>query len=125
MQVPINHSKPQIKGDQYDSQEADPCPGAEASYSGEFQWRSIREQGVLHNKNGWKSYWDDTTKTPYAYNAAKKQYVTFDDPDSLSAKVDYAKKHKLQGIMLWSLDMVSSVVSTRRIQQQVWICLLT
>ncbi|KAL1935622.1 hypothetical protein VTP01DRAFT_4762 [Rhizomucor pusillus] len=108
MQVPINHSKPQIKGDKYDTEEADPCPGAKASYSGEFQWRAIQEEGILHNKNGWKSYWDASTETPYAYNAAKKQFVTFDDPHSLSAKAKYAKELNLQGIMLWSLDMDDS-----------------
>lgn len=113
MQVPINHSKPQIKGDKYDAEEADPCPGAKASYSGEFQWRAIQEEGILHNKNGWKSYWDASTETPYAYNAAKKQFVTFDDPHSLSAKAKYAKELNLQGIMLWSLDMVSSTYTQR------------
>lgn len=95
-----------IQGDQYDTKGADPCPGAVAAYSGEFQWRSIKAAGVLQNKNGWKSYWSSINQTPYAYKSSNKQFVTFDDPKSMTLKAQYAKKQHLGGVMMWSLEMV-------------------
>ncbi|ORZ02617.1 glycoside hydrolase [Syncephalastrum racemosum] len=101
----INTSKPQIKGDRYDEREKDPCPGSKASYSGEYQWRSIVAQNIPHNGNGWKTYRSTETKTPYAYNIKHHRFLTYDDPRSLHAKVDYALAKRLGGIMLWSLEM--------------------
>ena len=103
--VPMNTTA--IQGDQYDTKSADPCPGAVATYSGEMQWRTIKELGILQNKNGWKSYWSSVNKTPYAFKASDSQFVTFDDPQSLTLKAQYAKKQNLGGIMMWSLEMVS------------------
>ncbi|KAG2188217.1 hypothetical protein INT44_000969 [Umbelopsis vinacea] len=101
--VPMNTNA--IQGDQYDTKGADPCPGAVAAYSGEMQWRTIKELGILQNKNGWKSYWSSANKTPYAFKATDSQFVTFDDPKSLTLKAQYAKKQNLGGIMMWSLEM--------------------
>ena len=100
----IDHNRPQIQADEYDSYSAEPCPGTtRKSYSGEMQWRSIK-QSVLSNKS-WKKYYSSDTRTPFAYNDQQKQFLSFDDPQSLKAKVDYIKKYKLGGIMFWSLEM--------------------
>ncbi|KAI7851020.1 glycoside hydrolase superfamily [Circinella umbellata] len=100
----INHSHPQIQADQHDSYASEPCPGAtKKSYSGEMQWRSIK-QSVLSN-NSWRKYYNSDTRTPFAYNDQQKQFLSFDNPQSLKAKVDYVKKYKLGGIMFWSLEM--------------------
>ncbi|KAH8547829.1 glycoside hydrolase superfamily [Umbelopsis sp. PMI_123] len=101
--VPMNPNP--IQGDQYDTKSADPCPGAVATYSGEMQWRTIKQLGILQNHNGWKSYWSSINKTPYAYKSSNKQFVTFDDPESLTLKAQYAKKQNLGGVMMWSLEM--------------------
>ncbi|KAJ2964637.1 hypothetical protein NQZ79_g522 [Umbelopsis isabellina] len=101
--VPLNPTA--IQGDQYDTKGADPCPGAVAAYSGEMEWRSVAAEGILQNKNGWKVYWDETNKTPYAYKASKKQFVSFDDAASLHLKAAYAKKQQIGGVMIWSLEM--------------------
>lgn len=94
-----------VKGDDYDEMGADPCPGAHKSYSGSFQWRSIASSGLLSNKNGWKSYWDKDSTTPYAYHEKSKKFLSFDDPQSLKDKIDYIKKNNLGGAMIWSLEM--------------------
>ncbi|GAA5811790.1 hypothetical protein MFLAVUS_005233 [Mucor flavus] len=94
-----------VKGDEYDEMGADPCPGAQKSYSGSFQWRSIASSGLLSNKNGWKSYWDKASTTPYAYHEKSKTFLSFDDPQSLEDKIDYIKKNNLGGAMIWSLEM--------------------
>lgn len=106
MYVPMDTSD-QIRGDQYDSKEADPCPNAKASYSGQYEWRSIIEEGIPKNASGWTTYWDQGTMTPYSFKKDASQFLSFDDAESLKAKVQYAKKNKLGGVMMWSLEMVS------------------
>ncbi|KAI9317233.1 glycoside hydrolase [Dichotomocladium elegans] len=105
--VPIDHSKPQIQGDEFDTSSADPCPGCTPAYSGEMQWRSIAKQKIGLNaaSDEWAEYWDNSTRTPYAYRASSSQFLTFDNPRSLESKVTYAKEQKLGGFMLWSLEM--------------------
>lgn len=105
LNTPLDRSIKQIKGDKYDDFAKDPCPDSVASYSGEFQWRSIEESGAAYNASGWATFWDQKTSTPYAYNSDKHQFITFDNPDSLRLKAQYVKEHKLGGIMLWSLEM--------------------
>ncbi|KAG1082132.1 hypothetical protein G6F42_022691 [Rhizopus arrhizus] len=94
-----------IKGDEYDESSKDDCPGSTASYSGGFQWRSIVKQGVLKNENGWKSYWDNGSETPYAYQSKNNKFLSFGDAKSLKEKVDYINKQSLGGAMSWSLEM--------------------
>jgi len=53
------------------------------------------------NKNGFVRYWDDASKAPYLFNAEKKIFITYDDEESVKAKCDYIKKHKLAGGMFW------------------------
>jgi len=53
------------------------------------------------NKNGFVRYWDDASKAPYLFNAEKKIFITYDDEESIKAKCDYIKKHKLAGAMFW------------------------
>ncbi|KAI8391324.1 glycoside hydrolase [Radiomyces spectabilis] len=105
MGVAISRPTQQIQGDQYDHMEKDPCQGAVAAYTGEYQWRSIAQDGILRNASGWHSYWDPVSLTPYAYNDKHQQFLTFDDPRSLGAKVQFVNNNQLGGIMLWSLEM--------------------
>ncbi len=57
-----------------------------------------------HTKeNGYVYHWDNTTKSPYWYNAEKKVFVTGEDRSSLHFKCDYIKRKKLGGIMFWEL----------------------
>jgi chitinase len=58
---------------------------------------------VLNSANGWVHYWDDTAKAPYAYNSGQQLFATFDNAQSLAAKVTYAHQHGLKGIMFWEL----------------------
>lgn len=61
---------------------------------------------VLHNeyigKNGYIRYWDDEAKAPYLYNGT--DLISYDDPESLSCKVDYIYDNNLAGIMFWVYD---------------------
>ncbi|KAG1147670.1 hypothetical protein G6F37_005651 [Rhizopus arrhizus] len=98
----------QIKGDKHDELAADPCPNAQPGYTGEYQWRSIVANGILENKNGWTTYWDEQSQTPYAYHAGSSTFLTYDNPKSFEAKLDYVKSQGLAGFMIWSLEMDDS-----------------
>jgi chitinase len=53
--------------------------------------------------NGFVQYWDSVAKAPYAFNAARKILVTYDDSVSIALKTKYAIRRKLGGIMFWQL----------------------
>ena len=51
--------------------------------------------------NGYVRYWDPVSKVPYLYNAEKRIFVSYDDPESMALKAQYAVDHKLGGMMFW------------------------
>lgn len=53
--------------------------------------------------NGFTSYWDDTAKAPYCFNASQQLFATFDDERSVKLKTKYALDKKLNGILIWEL----------------------
>lgn len=54
---------------------------------------------------GYRFYWDAVAKAPYAYNASKKLFATFDDSLSIDLKTKYALDKGLNGIMFWELTL--------------------
>lgn len=52
---------------------------------------------------GYAYHWDEVAQAPSYYSKQQQTFATFDDPRSLSAKVDYVKKYNLGGIMFWQL----------------------
>ncbi|KAI9290656.1 glycoside hydrolase [Neoconidiobolus thromboides FSU 785] len=105
--VPFSKTIPQ--GDQQDAMWSDPCPGAPYTYSGVWQWKNLRSQGLLKDSltsdttNGWQRHFDQVTMTPWLYSAQKKLLITYDDPESLKHKVEYTKCQGLKGVMIWAL----------------------
>lgn len=51
------------------------------------------------NKNGYTRYWDDEAKAPWLFNGSR--FISYDDEQSLSCKIEYLKEKKLLGIMFW------------------------
>lgn len=49
-------------------------------------------------------YRDATSQVPYLYNPATKVFISYDDPQSLTAKAKYAKAKGLGGAMIWELS---------------------
>lgn len=56
------------------------------------------------NKNGFKRYWNDAAQVPYLFNETTKQFVTYDDAESIAAKVAYIENLGLGGAMIWELS---------------------
>lgn len=49
--------------------------------------------------------WDEKRSVPYAWSATTKQWVGYDDEQSIAAKVDLVKSKGLGGAMIWALDL--------------------
>lgn len=85
-----------------------PGHGQPPMYTGIWKWRNLRSEGVLNStasvRKPWVRNWDPVTQTPWLYNPTNKMFISYDDPDSLTAKVNYAKKQRLKGMMVWSVD---------------------
>eukprot|EP00921_Rhytidocystis_pertsovi_P007791 GHVQ01012940.1.p1 GENE.GHVQ01012940.1~~GHVQ01012940.1.p1 ORF type:complete len:510 (-),score=82.84 GHVQ01012940.1:353-1882(-) len=51
--------------------------------------------------SGYTRYWDDITKTPYAFNDNTKEFISFENERSVAAKARYAAQQGLAGFMFW------------------------
>lgn len=72
-------------------QKGSPVPHAFARYS---------NIGTLLN-HGFTRYWDASASVPYLYNAAEREFVSYEDPESLTLKCAYVERMHLGGIMFW------------------------
>jgi GH18 family chitinase len=52
----------------------------------------------------YKAGWDEKSSTPFAYDAAAKVFITYDDEKSITKKVEFIREKDLAGAMFWSLD---------------------
>jgi chitinase len=47
---------------------------------------------------------DPITETAYAYNTTSKEWISFDTPQTIALKAQYAKSLSLGGVMFWAID---------------------
>ncbi|OLL23503.1 Chitinase A1 [Neolecta irregularis DAH-3] len=84
------------------------APG-ETVYPDSWDFRDLVAQGILAGPKydqataPWRRGYDNFTKTAYLWNRLTKQFITYDDPTSLEAKVNYAKSIGSAGMMFWEL----------------------
>ncbi|KAJ2392284.1 hypothetical protein H4S02_000876 [Coemansia sp. RSA 2611] len=104
MYTPIDKDVPQ--GDPEDALWYDVCENTN-SMSGTWQYRYLRDQGILKTANTtgdeWIRVWDRRSATPWLYNPQMRRFISYDDPESLARKVDLVKAKNLKGLMAWSL----------------------
>ncbi|KAJ2026198.1 hypothetical protein GGI06_000267 [Coemansia sp. S85] len=109
---PENQYQKQTKevpqGDKEDLEWKDPCTG-KMGHSGVWQWKHLRNEKVLTDPatagTSWVRKWDDESKTPWLFNPTTKQFISYDDPQSIKVKMDYAASMGLAGAMVWSIEM--------------------
>jgi chitinase len=53
---------------------------------------------------GYVRHWDAVAKVPWIYNATTKEWVSYDDPESMRLKGEYIAAQKLAGAMFWELS---------------------
>jgi chitinase len=52
-------------------------------------------------RNGFVRFWDPLARAPYLWNAERRIFITYEDPESLALKARYVREHKLAGVMFW------------------------
>lgn len=85
------------------------CPasgvGVVGSCSGTPSFMSYREIDSLMSSSGLQhAQHDDNAGTNY-FAYGDKQWISFDDPDSITAKVKYIKSKGLLGVSIWSVEL--------------------
>lgn len=69
-----------------------PVPNAFANYG------NIVGSMIGH---GYTRYWDAAASVPYLYSEEKREFVSYEDPQSLALKCAYVRRKGLAGIMFW------------------------
>ena len=57
--------------------------------------------------NSHQLFWDNQAKAPYLYSASQKEFVTFENEESLMLKCQRIKDLGLSGIMFWEISLDS------------------
>ncbi|MFC4762057.1 glycoside hydrolase family 18 protein [Dyella koreensis] len=75
-----------------------------AKFVGAPSWRELLASYI--DKNGYVRHWDAQARAPFLWNAKTRTFVSYEDPQSIQAKMDYVKAKGLGGAMYWeqSLD---------------------
>jgi chitinase len=55
----------------------------------------------LVGRNGFERFWDHEARAPYLWNADRRIFITYEDPESLALKTRYVREHGLGGAMFW------------------------
>jgi chitinase len=69
-----------------------PVPNAFANYG-----------NIVSNmlNNGFTRYWDAAASVPYLYSEQKREFVSYEDTESLALKCAYVRRRGLGGVMFW------------------------
>jgi chitinase len=70
--------------------------------------------------HGFVRYWDAAASAPYLYNADKKMFVSYEDPESLALKCKYVLDHKLSGIMFWEYNSDPTGALLNAVDEGLW-----
>jgi len=61
---------------------------------------------IVRNLLGqYTQHWDATAQVPYLYDEVNKEFVSYENEQSLQHKCSYIRDHRLGGIMFWELGM--------------------
>jgi chitinase len=82
-----------------------PIPGITANYG------AVTGSMLGH---GYTRHWDKAASVPWLYNAQKRVFVSYEDPESLALKCRYVLDHHLAGVMFWDYfgDPSGSLLNT-------------
>ncbi|XP_032672454.1 probable chitinase 2 [Odontomachus brunneus] len=78
--------------------------GFKGPYTGQEGFMGFNEicESLTKYSNDWTKGWDSDTSTAYAIK--EDRVVVYDNIKTIMAKVEYVKKKKLAGVMVWSID---------------------
>ena len=55
----------------------------------------------LVGRDGYERHWDATAQQPYLWNASRRIFIAYDDPESVRRKAQYVVERGLAGVMYW------------------------
>ncbi|MFC4405509.1 glycosyl hydrolase family 18 protein [Haloarchaeobius iranensis] len=58
----------------------------------------------LEPSGEYEYYWDDTAKVPWIYSESNDVLVSYDNPESVGIKTDYAVENDFGGMMFWTFS---------------------
>ncbi|PLR40830.1 polysaccharide degrading enzyme [Chimaeribacter californicus] len=70
-------------------------------FTGTNPWYVLKEKLA---SGEFTRYWDSESRVPYLYNAATKELLTYDDPQSIREKVDFINNEGYGGAIVWDLS---------------------
>ncbi|WVQ74233.1 hypothetical protein IAR50_003829 [Cryptococcus sp. DSM 104548] len=78
---------------------------------GQVMWYSLLSQGALTLEDGsyvgdggFTRYWDSCSSTPWLKSTSSGQIITYDDPESMNLKGQFAAQAGLRGCNVFSID---------------------
>ncbi|KAF9354976.1 hypothetical protein BGX26_007137 [Mortierella sp. AD094] len=104
----VPHTATTPKGGPSDTNDVNFYCNEGAVYSGLWKWKELRA-GVLTGgpttpAAGWTRHWDNETQTPWLFQASSNTFISYDDVQSLTIKVNYVKQQGIRGVMLWDMS---------------------
>ena len=48
-------------------------------------------------------HWEPNARVPWLYDSTTGTWVSYDDPESVAAKAQYVREHRLGGVVIWEL----------------------
>lgn len=104
----VPHTAVTPKGGPADTNDVNFFCNEGAVYSGLWEWKELRggplSGGPTTPSAGWTRHWDNETSTPWLFNAATSMFISYDDIESLTIKVNYVKSQGIRGVMLWDMS---------------------
>ncbi|KAJ2823625.1 hypothetical protein GGI24_003634, partial [Coemansia furcata] len=105
MYQPLSKTIPHGDGD--DKEESDISCGGPKLFSGIWKYTNLRGEGVLDAPDSasapWVRHYDNATNTPWLFNKDTKDFISYDDMTSISAKAEYVAEKGLAGVMVWPI----------------------
>jgi chitinase len=56
-------------------------------------------------RQGFERIWDPVAQAPFLWNAEKRLFVSYEDPESLARKCRYVREQGLAGMMFWEYSV--------------------
>ena len=54
--------------------------------------------------NDFSYHWDTLAQVPYLWRAQDSTFITYENPISLRAKIEFVKTQKMGGMMFWEFN---------------------
>lgn len=75
--------------------------GQAANFNSSITFASIKSDYLNNLSATVQRYWDDVCKVPYIYDSVNKIFISYEDEQSISLKVQYLKTNGWAGIFSW------------------------